>query len=73
MSSERIYLVSVNAANPMVGDNKLVRAANQAQAIRHVARGIIKAKVASQNDLVTLVGHGVAVETASAEPETAEA
>lgn len=44
--------------------SRLVRAANRAQAITHVARDIIKADVATQDDLVTLTGEGVKVETA---------
>lgn len=49
---------------------RLVRAANKHQAIASVARDIIKAEVASQDDLVALVAQGVKVEDVSAtEPE----
>ena len=45
--------------------SRLVRAANRAQAIAHVARDIIKADVATQDDLIALVAEGVKVEAAS--------
>jgi hypothetical protein len=45
-------------------DSRLVRAPNQAQAIRHVAAGILSAEVATQDDLVTLVKAGVDIEQA---------
>lgn len=61
--SKRIYLVSSE-------DTKaLVRAANQAQAIRHVAINQYTAKVASQDDLVKLVAAGQSVEDASSDSE----
>lgn len=44
---------------------RLVRAANRAQAIATVPRDIIKADVATQDDLVTLVAQGVKVEEPS--------
>ena len=46
---------------------RLVRAANRAQAVATVARDIIKAEVATQDDLVALVAQGVKVENASDE------
>lgn len=56
----RIYCVSD-------GENDfLVRAVSQAQAIGHVTRGFYKARVATQDDLATLCGNGVRVETAGA-------
>ena len=61
--SKRIYLVSSETTNT------LVRATNQAQAIRHVAIHQYSAKVASQDDLVKLVAAGQTVEDASADGE----
>lgn len=61
----RIYLVTTPS------DSRLVRAPNASQAIRHVARDIIEASVADQDELVLLVGRGVKVE-ACGEDETAE-
>jgi hypothetical protein len=46
---------------------RLVRAATKNAAIRHVAKDIISATVASQNDLVALLSEGVEVEDASPE------
>lgn len=41
---------------------RLVRAQNRVQAVNHVARATIKGEVASQDDLIELVGAGVKVE-----------
>lgn len=43
---------------------RLVRAPNAAQAIRHVVRGLFKAEVATQTQLVDLLTAGVKVEEA---------
>lgn len=43
--------------------DRLVRAASQAQAIRHVASGFA-VRVATQDDIVNLVAEGTKVETA---------
>jgi hypothetical protein len=57
------------------GSNRLVRAANQASAIRHVAHDTMQCAVASQDDLVALLSRGAKVEepgataTASADTE----
>lgn len=59
----RIYLVK-NTEN---GGDHLVRAHNQAQAVRHVARKQFECEVASQDDLVELVASGVKVEDAGAD------
>lgn len=53
----RIYVVS----SPH--DVRLVRAPHAAHAVRHVARDLIDARVAGQDELVILVGRGVKVET----------
>lgn len=62
----RIYLVQDTESKTKA----LVRASNQAQAIRHVARNRLAVAVASQDDLVELLAGGVKVEDAGA--ETAE-
>jgi hypothetical protein len=49
---------------------RLVRAANRAQARAHVARETIFADLASQDDLIRLVGEGLTVEQAGDEPTT---
>lgn len=59
--SERIYLVRY-LGTPSPQPLRLVRAPNRAQALRHVADDILTADVASQNDLVELVGRGMKVE-----------
>jgi len=61
----RIYLITVKQAEgaPASGAPRLVRAPNQAQAIRHVAADMLVADVASQDDLVMMLGQGVKVET----------
>lgn len=45
----------------------LVRAASQAQAVRHVASSF-ETRVATQDDIANLVGAGVKIETAGAAP-----
>jgi hypothetical protein len=63
---QRIYVVR----NLLAGEDaetgppthRLVRAPNAAQAVRHVAADTLSASVASQDDLVLLVGRGVKVE-----------
>jgi len=45
-------------------DARLVRAANRSQALAHVAKTAFNINVASQDDLVTLLGKGTKVETA---------
>lgn len=59
--SRRIYRVS----STRTGDEWLVRAHNQAQAIRHVVRDTHEVVVASQDRLVSLVQQGRAVEDAN--------
>ena len=63
-TATRVYLVT--AADD--GEARLVRAANPAQAIRHVARERYRANVASQDTLVDMLSAGEPVETAGAEP-----
>jgi hypothetical protein len=52
----RIYIVGMNDGV------RLVRASNRQQAVSHVARQIIVAKVATQDELVKHITEGVAVE-----------
>jgi hypothetical protein len=58
MSSQRIYLVTTHK-----GDRRLVRASHRSQAVNHVARTMMEASVARQDELVELVSAGVQVET----------
>lgn len=64
MSETRVY--SVTGA----GKTRLVRAAHQAQALRHVASDVFTVAVASQDALIELVGDGIKVEVAKAEVGT---
>lgn len=61
MSKTRIYLVH----NQLHGGNsryeRLVRANSRAQAERHVARGAIVARVATQDELVAHIANGIEV------------
>ena len=59
--STRIYLVTDTETNK----HRLIRAANQAQAIRHAAQTRFDIEVAGQDDLVSLLTHGVPVERAT--------
>ena len=52
----RIYAVYHNS------NARLVKAKNRAQALSHVAQSTFSVNVASQDDLVTLLGIGVKVE-----------
>jgi hypothetical protein len=61
----RIYIVRNGASDP-----RLVRAPNQAQALRHIVKPY-SAEVASQDDLIAALAKGVKVEEAKAE-ENAE-
>lgn len=64
MSTERIYTVT----GP--GDKvSLVKAANQSQALRHVARNTFQIEVASAVQVADLMISGVKVEQASTEPQ----
>ncbi len=65
--STRIYVVQDTETD----EKALVRAANQAQALRHVVKNRFAVGVASQDELVTLLEGGTTVETASNEQESA--
>lgn len=67
--SARIYRV----LNTTTGDDYLVRANTQAQAIRHVVADQFRAQVAGQETIVEHLTRGGAVLDATREPETAEA
>ncbi len=56
----RIYVVNDSRRDPL--RNRLVRATNRAQALRHVAQDSFTVDIATQNTLVFLVGQGVPVE-----------
>lgn len=66
--STRIYLVTDN----VTGAKRLIRAAHQAQAVRHAARAQFAVTVAGQDDLVSLVTNGHPVEDASASDAAAD-
>lgn len=56
--STRIYLVTDRESQA----KRLIRAGNQAQAIRHAAASRFAIEVAGQDDLVELLGSGQVVE-----------
>jgi hypothetical protein len=66
----RIYLVKPKAGD---GRHRLVRAASQAAALRHVVEDTLEVALASQDDLVrVLLKHdGAKVEAVNAEDENA--
>lgn len=55
--NERIYAVYHGDAG------RLVRAKSRAQALSHVAQSTFNVRVASQDELVTLLGKGTTVES----------
>lgn len=69
--SNRIYLVTDHDTQA----KRLIRAVSQAQAIRHAVQGRFEATVASQDDMLLLLGAGQVVEFAmqatEAKPEAA--
>jgi hypothetical protein len=60
--STRIYLVTDVETNK----HRLIRAGNQAQAIRHAAQTRFDIEVAGQDDLVSLLTGGTTIELAGA-------
>lgn len=60
MKQQRIYLVGHGQTM------RLVRASHRQQAVGHVARSIINAKVASQDELVEALTKGIVIEKAVA-------
>lgn len=72
-TAQRIYvvrnlLVDVDAETGKT-THRLVRAPNAAQAVRHVAADTLFCDVATQDDLVVLIGCGVKVESSGAAAE----
>ena len=67
MSTQRIYFVDNS------GEVSLVRADNQAAARNFVARQQIGVRLATQQDLVDLVGAGCTVLETRGQPEEVEA
>jgi hypothetical protein len=63
----RIYVVTDTETNK----HRLIRAANQAQAIKYAAQTRFDIEVAGQDDLVSLLTHGIPVELAGG-PATAD-
>jgi len=59
MATQRIYVISENGA-PLA----LVSAVSQAAAIKHSTANRFSASVATQQELVQLIGDGMTVETA---------
>ena len=59
--STRIYVVTDTETNK----HRLIRAANQAQAIKYAASTRCDIEVAGQDDLVSLLTHGIPVELAT--------
>ena len=57
----RIYVVTDTETNK----HRLIRAANQAQAIKYAAQTRFDIEVAGQDDLVSLLTHGIPVELAT--------
>jgi len=70
--STRIYAVYDERTLATDGQ-RLVRAGTRAQALRHVAQGTFTVVVASQDELVELLGQGIKVEDAGEEVREAEA
>ena len=60
--SKRIYLTT-----DQTGTHRLTKATTPSQAVAHHARSTIKVRVASQEDLVTLIAAGTKVEEAGVE------
>lgn len=65
--STRIYVVTDIETNR----HRLIRASNQAQAIKYAAQTRFDIEVANQDDLVNLLTNGVPIELAGA-PATAD-
>jgi hypothetical protein len=62
-AAKRIYVVTEEGKN----EQHLVRASSQAQAVHHVVAARFCAEVASQSQLVQLLGDGVKVEEAGSD------
>jgi hypothetical protein len=70
MPAARIYVVAPKIAEAgKPAPRRLVRATHPANALRHVAEAQFAVAVASQDDLVALLGEGVKVEDIAAEQQ----
>lgn len=67
-AATRIYLVT----DTKTDEQQLIRAGNQAQAVRRAAQSKFSVTVASQDDLVTLIAAGAVVFTAGDDPSDNE-
>ncbi len=67
MAATRIYSVK-----DKTGEEHLVEATSQAQAIRHVARGMFQIEVATAKEVATAMKAGAVVEDATQEPVAVE-
>lgn len=63
-TAKRIYVVTGKGMDP-----RLVEASHPSIAMRHVAKGKFAVEVASQDDLVFLIGKGTKVEQLTAKQE----
>ena len=61
--STRIYVVTDTETNR----HRLIRAGNQAQAIKYAAQTLFDIEVAGQDDLVNLLTNGVPIELATSQ------
>ena len=61
MATQRIYLVGSN--DPFIS-TRLVKANLRSQALTHVAQSIFTVRVATQDDLVNGLTHGLKIENA---------
>lgn len=69
----RIYMIANADARDAAGNEipaRLVRATNAARALRHVAADTLAVALASQDDLVRLLGKGIKVEAVNTEDES---
>lgn len=65
--ASRIYIVNMKGAKP-----KLVDATTAAQAVRHVAKGLITTKVATAKETAELMQQGVQLESAAVQEGEAD-
>jgi hypothetical protein len=68
MSNTRIYITQLKGSKP-----RLIDAGTGAQAIRHVAKGLITARVASAKETAILMKDGTELEVAGEVDDQAEA
>lgn len=61
-AENRVYKVAITIPPNDVIVMRLIRAPNKTRALNHVSTNMIAVEVASQDDLIDLVGKGVKVE-----------